>query len=91
VEIYSPDLAARMDWANWSMRLLAFYDLGRTSKVDPLPGETVRNGIASAGVGVRLAQQKSFNVRLDLANIRNPGGTRVENHWRGSFAAVLSF
>jgi hemolysin activation/secretion protein len=59
--------------------------------VNPQPGEQVHNGIASAGIGVRLAQQKSFNLRFDLANIRDPGGTRERNHWRFAFASVFSF
>ena len=67
------------------------HDFGRTSRVNPQPGEQVQNGIASAGIGMRLSQQKSFNLRIDLANIRDPGGTRERNHWRGTLASVLTF
>ena len=91
VELYTPELAPGLGWKDWNLRLLAFYDIGRTSRVNPQPGEVVHNGIASAGLGVRMALQKSFNLRFDLANIRDPGGTRERNHWRGSFASVLSF
>ena len=91
VELYTPELAQRLDWKEGSLRLLVFYDIGRTSRVNPLPGEQIYNGIASAGVGVRVARQKAFSLRMDLANIRNEGGTREQGHWRGTFAAVLSF
>ena len=91
VEVHTPELAPRLGWKDGNLRLLAFYDLARTRRVNPLPGEVVNNGIASAGFGMRLGLQKSFNVRIDMANIRNPGGTRQEGHWRGTFAAVLSF
>jgi hemolysin activation/secretion protein len=91
LEIYTPELSAGLGLKDWNLRLLAFYDFGRTSRVEPLPGEQVHNGIASAGFGMRLSQQKAFNLRLDLANIRDPEGTRVRGHWRGTFAAVLSF
>lgn len=91
VELYTPELSPRLGWKDWNLRLLAFYDIGRTSRVNPQPGEQVHNGIASAGIGMRLSQQKSFNLRFDLANIRDPGGTRERNHWRFNFASVLSF
>ena len=91
VELYSPDLSQRLGWKDWNLRLLAFYDIGRTSRVNPLRGEQVHNGIASAGIGVRLSQQKAFNTRLDVANIRDPGGTRERNHWRFNFASMITF
>jgi hemolysin activation/secretion protein len=90
-EVYTPELATKFGWKDWNFRLLAFYDLGRTSRVNPQPGEQVQNGIASAGVGLRLNLLKSFNLRLDMANIRDPGGTREANHWRGTFASVITF
>ena len=83
LELYTPELAASMGWKDWNLRLLAFYDIGRTSRVNPQPGEQVDNGIASAGLGVRLGYLKSFNLRLDFANIRDPGGTRT-SHRRSS-------
>ena len=91
VEIYTPELSPHLGWKDWNLRLLAFYDFGRTSRVNPQPGEQVHNGIASAGLGIRLARQKAFNLRFDLANIRDEGGTRERNHWRFTFASVLTF
>ncbi len=91
VELYTPELSTRLGWKDWNLRLLAFYDIGRTSKVNPQGGDRVHNGIASAGLGIRLAQQKAFNLRFDLANIRDEGGTRDRNHWRFNFASVFSF
>jgi hemolysin activation/secretion protein len=91
LEIYTPELSTSLGWNNWSARILAFYDFGRTSRVNPQPGDQVQNGIASAGLGLRLAQQKAVSVRFDLANIVDPGGTRERNHWRATFASVISF
>jgi hemolysin activation/secretion protein len=91
VELYTPELAARLGWNDWQVRALAFYDFGRTSRVNPLPGEQVRNGIASAGVGLRVNRQKRFALRLDLAQIVDPGGTREGNHYRVTFASLWSF
>ena len=91
LELYTPELAPSMGMKDWNVRLLAFYDFGRTARVDPLPGEQVHNGIASAGVGLRLALQKRFSLRFDLAQIVDPGGTRERNHVRFAFGSVWSF
>ena len=91
VELHTPDLSARLGWKDWTARLLAFYDFGRTSRVNPQPGEAVHNGIASAGLGVRLGKEKNFSMRLDLAQILDPGGTRERNHWRFAFGSVWTF
>jgi hemolysin activation/secretion protein len=77
--------------ANWNLRVLAFYDFGRTVRNDPQPGDEVHNGIASAGVGMRLNYEKSLAVRFDVAQIVDPGGTRQRNHQRFTFGAVWSF
>ncbi len=90
-ELYTPDLSPRFGWSGWQLRALAFYDFGRTSRVNALPGEQVHNGIASGGIGLRLTKQKAFALRFDLAQIVDPGGTRERNHYRFSFAAIWSF
>jgi hemolysin activation/secretion protein len=91
LELYTPELATRLGWNNWNLRLLAFYDFGRTSRVEPQPGDEVHNGIASAGIGVRVNRQKNFALRFDLAQIVDPGGTRERNHHRFNLGAVWSF
>ena len=91
LELYTPELAPRIGMKDWNARLLAFYDFGRVSRIDPLPGEQQREGIASAGIGLRLALQKRFSLRLDVAQILDPGGTRERGHWRFAFGSVLSF
>lgn len=91
LELYTPELAPALGWANWNLRLLAFYDFGRTSRVAPQPGDEAHNGIASAGIGLRLNQQKNFALRFDLAQIVDPGGTRQRNHHRFNLGALWSF
>ncbi|MBI2752997.1 MAG: ShlB/FhaC/HecB family hemolysin secretion/activation protein [Betaproteobacteria bacterium] len=91
VEIYTPELAPHLGMKDWNARALAFYDFGRVARVNPLPGEQVRDGIASAGVGIRLALQKSFSLRFDLAQIVDPGGTRERNSVRFAFGTVWAF
>ena len=91
LELYTPELAPRIGMKDWNARLLAFYDFGRVSRIDPLPGEQQREGIASAGIGLRLALRKRFSLRLDVAQILEPGGTRERGHYRFAFGSVLSF
>ena len=91
LELYTPELASKIGWKDWNLRVLGFVDAGRTSRVNPLPGEVVHNGIASWGGGFRLSREKRFSLRFDLAQILDQGGSRVKNHWRGGFSSVLSF
>jgi hemolysin activation/secretion protein len=91
LEVYTPELAPMIGLKDWNARVLAFYDLGRIYRVNPLPGEQLREGIASAGLGLRMALQKTFSLRLDVAQILQQGGTRQEGHWRFTFGSILSF
>ena len=91
LELYTPELAPMLGMKDWNARMLAFYDFGRIARVNALPGEQLREGIASAGLGLRLALQKAFSLRFDVANILQQGGTRQEGHWRFTFGSILSF
>ena len=91
VELYTPELAGWFNLGDSSLRLLAFYDFGRTRRVNPLPGEVLDNGLASEGIGVRYTFQKSNSVRLDIARIQDEGGTRINGHYRAHFGVVWSF
>ena len=91
MELYTPELAGWFNFSETSLRALGFYDFGRTSRVNPQPGEQVHNGIASAGLGLRLGKAKNFSMRFDLAQILDPGGTRERHHWRFAFGSVWTF
>jgi hemolysin activation/secretion protein len=91
LEAYTPELAPRLGLKDWNLRLLAFYDFGRTKRVEPQPGEEINNGISSWGLGLRMNLQKTLALRFDLAQILNEGGTREEGHWRFNLGAVWSF
>lgn len=92
VELYAPDLAVRFGLSEGtSLRVLGFYDFGRTSRVKPQPGEVTQNGIASSGVGMRYSYKKSTTLRLDVARIVDEGGTRLNGHYRATAGAVWSF
>lgn len=91
LEVYTPDLGKRLGLGEANLRLLGFYDFGRTFRVQPLAGETSTNGIASAGLGLRYSFQKSTSIRFDVAQIIDEGGTRVKGHLRFHLGGVWSF
>jgi hemolysin activation/secretion protein len=91
IEAYTPEIASKFGWDGWNLRMLGFYDYGRTSRVHPQPGEVVHNGFASWGIGTRVSYEKRFTLRMDLAQILDPGGSRQRNHWRAGFSSLLAF
>ncbi len=76
VELYTPDLAARVGFAESQARLLAFYDFGHVYRNKALPGETASTTVASVGAGLRYNFRKSFGLRLDFASVVDAGGTQ---------------
>jgi len=73
-ELYSPDLGALLGVAGLRLRALTFYDWGGVKRIDPLPGEPGRQTIASTGLGVRLAYERSLILRTDWGYVLNGGG-----------------
>jgi hemolysin activation/secretion protein len=91
VELYSPDLARNAGLTDsYKLRLVGFYDWGQVQRNNPLPGETVRDSIASTGLGVRFTYSKSVSMRLDLAQILQESANRDNNSQRvtGTLAIV---
>lgn len=92
-EVYTPDLANPLSLPG-SLRALAFYDFGagHLHRVRA----NARFAIASAGVGLRYAYDKTINWRFDLANVHNshsmsPGAAPIETQWRGNFSLTVGF
>ena len=76
LEIYSPNLSGWLGWSETQLRALAFYDSGRVRRNQPLEGEVSDQSIASFGFGVRLALQKQFSLRADVASVTDAGGAQ---------------
>ena len=72
VEIYTPNLGELFGIKSVQCRLLAFYDRGYVSRVDPLPGETDSTEIASVGPGIRITDGKYFTLSADLGFVVDP-------------------
>lgn len=95
VEIYTPELSSVANIPNGKLRALAFYDAGYLS-------QNFRNATtcdlgachfsaSSIGVGVRLALQQRINVRLDFAQVVDPGLTGRSNDSRVHFGMSVGF
>lgn len=90
-EIYTPDLARKIGLTDsYKLRLLGFYDWGAVQRNNALPGETVRDSIASAGIGLRMTYSKRVSFRLDLSQILQETANRDNDGQRvtGSLAIV---
>ncbi|MBI2294573.1 MAG: ShlB/FhaC/HecB family hemolysin secretion/activation protein [Betaproteobacteria bacterium] len=91
-ELYTPDIARRIGLPDsYRLRLLAFYDYGAVQRNDPLPGEVARDGIASAGVGLRMSYGKMVSLRFDVAQILQATANRQTSDQRISAALAVIF
>jgi hemolysin activation/secretion protein len=91
-ELYTPDFAKKLGLSDsYKTRALAFYDWGVAQRNKALPGDIVRDSIASIGLGVRFSYGKMVNLRFDLAQILQETASRQVNDLRltGSLAVVF--
>ncbi|HXF67278.1 MAG TPA: ShlB/FhaC/HecB family hemolysin secretion/activation protein [Burkholderiales bacterium] len=92
IELYTPDLARRIGLSDsYRLRALAFYDFGAVQRNNALAGETARDSIASAGLGVRFGFRKMVSLRLDVAQILQPTASRQTSDQRVSAALAIVF
>ena len=90
-ELYTPNIGPAIGYKDASARLLGFYDLGYAVN-NTLRGEDKqKSAIASIGMGIRFAVQKSFNWRFDFAQIVDQGGAKVRGARKAAFAVSYGF
>jgi len=79
LEVFTPDFAGKLKMGlspDFRSRAVVFYDFGSVERVNPLPGERNSESIASFGAGLRFAYGKHASLKLDLAQVVNPGGSK---------------
>lgn len=91
VELYTPELGARLGLGGTTMRGLLFFDYGEVRRNNVLPGEIAATSISSAGAGLRVNLGRDLSLRLDVAQVRNQGATQRANSARGHLALLLNF
>jgi hemolysin activation/secretion protein len=92
LELYTPELARLVGLPDkFRMRMLGFYEYGHVWRNKALPGEITSTSIADAGLGVRFNYGKALSLRVDVANILTPSGTRQRGDNRVSAGMALVF
>jgi hemolysin activation/secretion protein len=89
VELYTPNLSRLAGISTAQCRALVFYDMGYISEINPLPGETQNNTIASIGPGVRITDGKYFSLSTDYGFVLEPL-TNVKGRGSGRWHMLLS-
>lgn len=90
VEAYSPDFGGHFDFiSGLRARQLFFLDWGRVKRFNPLPGEIRQQGVASAGLGIRVSKGTNFSFRFDYGVVLDAGGT--QGKWEGRPHATASY
>jgi hemolysin activation/secretion protein len=91
LEFISPSLAKYMGDKVQDLRVLAFYEQGRLRVIDPLPGQTARFNLASAGLGVRLKGFERLTAELDIAHALRETASTPDNETRTHFRLMYEF
>lgn len=90
-ELYTPNLAPKMELAGSQLRFLVFYDTGWGKFNYNQPPQNPSFGLDSFGAGVRYLYKESLSFRLDFAKVAHDGAGTAEGNSRFSMAAVFSF
>ena len=91
-ELYTPDFARGIGLSDsFRLRALAFYDYGKVTRLEPLPGEPDKQSLSSAGLGVRVGYKKAVAIRFDAAYILEDTTNREEGDWRGVGSIAIIF
>lgn len=91
-EVYTPELGGH--GIPGSLRLLAFYDIGRGHNLAAGSGAVPQQvHVASAGFGIRYTASKDFDLRTDVARISDAGPSTTESRgaWKAHVGMVLGF
>lgn len=91
VELYTPNLCARIAGAASQCRVLAFHDRAHVSRNHVLPGERSSETLASAGLGLRFALARMVAVQLDVGRVTNGGGRQAKGEHRMHFLMNVSY
>lgn len=91
LELYTPELKGWVPIEGANLRLLGFYDFASIRLNHALPGEASREGLASAGVGLRLNVSKRFSLGADYAQVLDGAGTKRAGDDRLHVNLMLSY
>ena len=87
LEVYTPDFGGRTGIAGARLRVLAFYDWGGVSRINPVPPDPQAQHIGGAGLGLRFSRGTKLSFRMDWAWVLDEGGTPGVGGEAGTFQA----
>lgn len=90
-EVYSPELAGELAVHGLRVRLLAFYDYGRVSLINPQVFEPPTSTISSVGPGIRIGYGSSVSARFDYGFRLQTGSPSVGGGGRANFSLIWVF
>ncbi len=79
-ELYTPEWCDAAGLAG-QCRALLFYDVGAAARLKALPGEKKREGVASAGAGLRWSLGRQAAVQVDYARVLQSGASQDRGDW----------
>jgi len=91
VEVYTPELGAKLGWKDLKVRLLTFYDMGTTGRNKIQPAELSGQSGSSVGLGMRMAYGKLMNLRVDWAQVVDPAGNQARSDQMLNASLVLVY
>ena len=62
-----------------------------TQRLHALPGEQAKEGVSSAGIGLRIADSRNYQLRADLARVIDGGGNKRSGDLTTHVQLVLLF
>ncbi|MCU0897014.1 MAG: BamA/TamA family outer membrane protein [Burkholderiales bacterium] len=90
-ELYTPDVGNRIPANGVRVRALGFYDWGAVRRNDPVFPEIPRQGISSAGVGVRVGWRNNVSLRFDYAWVLQSAAASPFGEKRANFVAAFAY
>lgn len=92
IELRSPSLFAGDAKDAWGqLNVIAFFDGAALKVVEPLPSQTSRFTISSAGVGLRLKAVRGFVASVDIARPLRGTNRTPSGATRGTFRVAYEF
>ncbi|MFZ4878351.1 ShlB/FhaC/HecB family hemolysin secretion/activation protein [Janthinobacterium sp. Mn2066] len=89
LELYTPSWCGHA--IGYQCRGLAFYDTAWVRRNHGLPGESISQGLSSAGLGMRLLLSSYANVQVDYAHVIDAGDTARRGANRLHFRLSLAY
>jgi hemolysin activation/secretion protein len=92
VELYSPELATYLPFKVDNTRVLVFVDAANGSYVATAAApSTASQSVLSWGLGLRVAHNDRYSLKMDVAQARKSAGAQLKGDWSAHVLLSTSF